>query len=173
MKELFTAYKVNDEEEIIGHLNRLPECYKKVVQRLFDEITNKSGDKGHKVKTLPSPSPIVASKRENTEKMEISVPNIEVCNRFQVLAEQDKDLLQPTDIKERKIKPPPIIVKDKKNWPAISQLLKNTNSSPNTCYNNKDGIKMIFNEMTTFEKCLVTLGQHKIEYYTFKKKASN
>ncbi|KAG5862503.1 hypothetical protein JTB14_036202 [Gonioctena quinquepunctata] len=29
---------------------------------------------------------------------------------------------------------------------------------------------MIFNEMTTFEKCLVTLGQHKIEYYTFKKK---
>ncbi|KAG5862495.1 hypothetical protein JTB14_036194 [Gonioctena quinquepunctata] len=106
-----------------------------------------------------------------------TLPDISTQNRFSVLQEIEKpmEITDPLPIQKepRKIKrekPPPIIVKDKKNWPAICQLLKNTNSSPNTSYNNKDGIKMIFNEMTTFEKCLVTLGQHKIEYYTFKKK---
>ncbi|KAG5897887.1 hypothetical protein JTB14_000767 [Gonioctena quinquepunctata] len=175
MKQLFTDYEITDEEEILGHLNRLPGCYEKYVQGFFDEITNKLGDKEHKhVKTLPSPSSNVASKREKIEKMEICTPSIKTSNKYQVLAELDKEKSQSsiTDIpimKKSKTKPPPIIVKDKKNWPAICQLLKNTNSSSDKNFNDKDGIKMIFNEMTTFEKCLQTLGQHKIDHFTFNK----
>ncbi|KAG5863865.1 hypothetical protein JTB14_031618 [Gonioctena quinquepunctata] len=101
------------------------------------------------------------------EKMDTFFPSIEVSNRFQVLAEPDKEVLQSS---ETKIKPPPIIVKDKKNWPAISQLLRNTNSSSDKNFNDKDRIKMIFSETKTFEKCLQTLGQHKIDHFTFSKK---
>ncbi|KAG5861877.1 hypothetical protein JTB14_004999 [Gonioctena quinquepunctata] len=90
--------------------------------------------------------------------MDTIFPNIEVFNKFQVLADPVMEENTRDIIKE---KPPPIIIKDKKNWPAISQLLKNTNSSSNKNFNDKDGIKMIFNEMTTFERCLQTFNKKK------------
>ncbi|KAG5888999.1 hypothetical protein JTB14_033929 [Gonioctena quinquepunctata] len=105
--------------------------------------------------------------------METCVPNVEVSNKFAALTEPDMDEHQDTTTakENNKIKPPPIVIKDKKNWPAISQLLKNLNLKSDQNFNDKDGIKMIYNEMEKYEKCLKTLEQHKIQYFTFKKKS--
>ncbi|KAG5863867.1 hypothetical protein JTB14_031620 [Gonioctena quinquepunctata] len=70
--------------------------------------------------------------------------------------------------KDTKIKPPPIIIRDKKNWPAICQLLKNLNLKSDKNFNDHDGIKVFYNNMETYQKCLEQLEHHKIEYFTFK-----
>ncbi|KAG5868858.1 hypothetical protein JTB14_011686 [Gonioctena quinquepunctata] len=111
--------------------------------------------------------------------METCLPNIEASNKFQALAELDEDELKlpdkdtPITKETNSIKPPPIIIKDKKNWPAISQLFRNSNLKSDKNFNDKDGIKIIFSEMGTYEKCLQTMEQHKIDHSTFKKKSSN
>ncbi|KAG5868487.1 hypothetical protein JTB14_005879 [Gonioctena quinquepunctata] len=104
--------------------------------------------------------------------METGVPNIEVANKYPALVDSIMDEQQETLITKEinEIKPPPIIINDKKNWPAISQFLRNTNLKSAKNFNDRDGIKVIYNEMETYQKCIRTLEQHKIQHFTFKTK---
>ncbi|KAG5863864.1 hypothetical protein JTB14_031617 [Gonioctena quinquepunctata] len=118
----------------------------------------------------------VSSESDAMKIMETHVPNVEVSNKFQALAEVEPiKIIEDQGITKeiKKAKPPPIIIKDEKNWPAISQLLRNTNSKPDRSFNDKDGIKMVFSKTETFDKCLQTLGHHKIDHFTFNKKNGN
>ncbi|KAG5879701.1 hypothetical protein JTB14_006486 [Gonioctena quinquepunctata] len=104
-----------------------------------------------------------------------SPPEIPTQNRFSVLQEAEKpmEITDPLPMQEesrniKKEKPPPIIIRDKKNWPAICQLLKNLDLESDKNFNDQDGIKVFYNDMETYKKCLEQLEQHKIEYFTHK-----
>ncbi|KAG5868486.1 hypothetical protein JTB14_005878 [Gonioctena quinquepunctata] len=107
--------------------------------------------------------------------METHVSNVEVTNEYQAVAEPNKDQLQLSDEDTpitkgtNRINPPPIIIQDKKNWPAISQLLRNSKLKSDKNFNDKDGIKI----METYEKCLQTLEHHKVDHFPFKKESDN
>ncbi|KAG5861335.1 hypothetical protein JTB14_025211 [Gonioctena quinquepunctata] len=120
---------------------------------------------------------------ESDDATDIYAPNIETNNKFQVLTELEETQVEQKETvistkmpiqlpvmntqKETK-KPPPIIIRDKKNWPAICQLLKNLNLKSDKNFNDHDGIKVFYNNMETYKKCLEQLEHHKIEYFTFK-----
>ncbi|KAG5863737.1 hypothetical protein JTB14_020352 [Gonioctena quinquepunctata] len=86
--ELFIKLEVRN-VDIMRHLRRMNCISTYYGTMLAEEFVNKLGDtwKIHYKETLPSP--VV------TEEMELSVPNIEVSNKYQALAEPDKDEQQP------------------------------------------------------------------------------
>ncbi|KAG5868863.1 hypothetical protein JTB14_011691 [Gonioctena quinquepunctata] len=174
VNELFKIYKVKT-GEAISYMNRLSKYNKVEGDSLLREFVSKWGAIWKIKMEDPLSSPDDTSKEEEEKMDETCIVNVEVSNQFQALADPTMDKQQGTSITKDtyRLKPPPIIIKDKKNWPAISQLLRNSNLKSDKDSNDKDGIEMTFSEMGTYEKCLQTLGHHKIDHFTFNKKSGN
>ncbi|KAG5890371.1 hypothetical protein JTB14_010872 [Gonioctena quinquepunctata] len=103
---------------------------------------------------------------------EWKIPEIPLGNTFSTSANMetdDQDEQIATNIvktPEKKMRPPPIVIRDKKQWPSIRVSLRNQGiQSTNT--NLRDEIKMVFPSMENYNKCLNILGGNKIQFHTF------
>ncbi|KAG5870977.1 hypothetical protein JTB14_006704 [Gonioctena quinquepunctata] len=90
------------------------------------------------------------SDRDSIEE-EIFVPNINVSNKFEVLADQDtkNDQTSNTGVSNP---PPPIVVREKIKWPKISETLKKSGITSVKNFNTRDGIRMILPTMDMYTK---------------------
>ncbi|KAG5898352.1 hypothetical protein JTB14_034333 [Gonioctena quinquepunctata] len=103
---------------------------------------------------------------ESDDAMDIYAPNVETNNKFQVLAELEKEVQDQQEETVKSVekpqsiqvmdqntsptnKPPPIFIRDKKTWPTTCQYLKN--------------------HAAEYDECKSILDKNKIQYHTFKK----
>ncbi|KAG5874406.1 hypothetical protein JTB14_033163 [Gonioctena quinquepunctata] len=98
--------------------------------------------------------------------MDKFTPNVSTRNSFAVLSNPDPDepRINHEDIPVNKgkncqirLKPPPIIVRDKKVWPAISQLINNLRLKSDEKFQYQKCSKT-----DKYKKCLSILDQHKV-----------
>ncbi|KAG5898506.1 hypothetical protein JTB14_038460 [Gonioctena quinquepunctata] len=177
VNELFKIFKIQG-DNAKDYLNRLIKYNKEDGLALLIEFANKWGPTWKVMFEEPLSSEEDSNHEEDLnneeektkeEIMDTFFSNIKVSKKFQLLA--DPVMEEPQGTKDTKrTQPPPIIIKDKKNWPAISQLLKNLNLKSENNFNDRNGIKVIYNEMEAYQKCLKTLEQYKIQHSTFRTK---
>ncbi|KAG5875886.1 hypothetical protein JTB14_000235 [Gonioctena quinquepunctata] len=122
----------------------------------------------------------ITNKRSKVDKkMEASVPTVELGNKFAALADFDTETpVEKTDSQHHMItqdvtsnstsevkKPPPIVIREKKNWPNINESLKNLGIKSVKNFNTRDGIRMILPPLESYNKCTDILDQQKVIYY--------
>ncbi|KAG5884056.1 hypothetical protein JTB14_037461 [Gonioctena quinquepunctata] len=111
----------------------------------------------------------ISSESDAMETMDTVVPNVKVSNRFEALTDPDieKDIKKDETSNVGVLKPPPIIVREKNNWPKISETLKNFGIQSVKNYDTRDGIRMILPSMEMYTKSMDILDQEKVQYHTF------
>ncbi|KAG5871929.1 hypothetical protein JTB14_022404 [Gonioctena quinquepunctata] len=105
-------------------------------------------------------------RKGTTENTETPVENTEPQQIQNIHMETQDETLNV--INEVKKPPPPIFIREKKLWPEINETLKNLGIKSIKNYNTRDGIRMMLPNMETYDKCTLTLDQHKVQYHTFK-----
>ncbi|KAG5875117.1 hypothetical protein JTB14_028869 [Gonioctena quinquepunctata] len=65
------------------------------------------------------------------------------------------------------LKPPPIVIREKKHWPKMNETLKNLGIKTVKNFNTRDGIRMILPSMDMLNKFTGILDQQKVQYHTF------
>ncbi|KAG5884055.1 hypothetical protein JTB14_037460 [Gonioctena quinquepunctata] len=169
---VFHTNNVSDSSRItiLKSLNR-PEVYEAYMKKFKPGCSDENKQersfitphRKHVAKKVPPPPE--TTKSDSMELMETFVPNIKVSNKFGILADQDteKDETSNTGV----LKPPPIVIREKKQWPKINETLKNFGITSEN-FNTRDGIRMILPSMDMYTKSTNILDHEKIQYHTFR-----
>ncbi|KAG5864401.1 hypothetical protein JTB14_001488 [Gonioctena quinquepunctata] len=133
-----------------------------------------SGDQ-HQGRSFITPN----KKMKQVPRRTYSPPVIPVQNSFFVFQETEKPMetTDPLPIQEestyaeitnnKTLRPPPLVIRDKKQWPRINETLKSHGIKSYKNFNTRDGVRMILPTMEMFNKSKDILDKQKTQYHTF------